>query len=77
MFSDVKHFTYEAAVHCVAHAVERFGEEALSDGSAEDNEGNPVSACMSWDECDEDYCDECVYAEVSARWLEEEQASRC
>lgn len=72
MASNVRHYTYEADQHCEAHAIDRFGEQALGDGTAEDGEGNPVGACFAWDECeDPDYCSECLYAEVSARWARE------
>jgi hypothetical protein len=64
----VRHYTYEASQHCRFHAEERFGIEALDNGTAEDSEGNAVGACFTWDECDDDTCDECVYEEISERW---------
>jgi hypothetical protein len=76
-FPGVKHFVYEASVHCVAHAIERFGADALADSTAIDNEGNPVGACYSYQECGDEgelACDECLYAEVSARWAREAAA---
>jgi hypothetical protein len=72
MFSSIRHFTYDAAEHCGDHAIKRFGEDALSDGTATDNEGNPVGACFTWDNCDEGYCDECLHEEISARWAQEQ-----
>jgi hypothetical protein len=67
-FTGVAWLAYEAAHHCESHAIARFGFDALNDGSARDAEGNPIGACAPWDECSDDaYCDECLYAEISAR----------
>ncbi len=71
MFDSIRHFAYEASEHCADHAIERFGTDALSDGSAVDSEGNAVGACFTWSDCDDGYCDECLYAEVSERWARE------
>lgn len=72
MFSEVRWFVYEAGHHCVDHTIARFGEDALNDPLTEDNEGNPISACFVWDDCDDGYCDECLYEEVQARWAKEQ-----
>ena len=70
----IRHYVYEADLHCRFHAEEQFGREALDNGTAEDSDGNTVSACFTWDECDNpDYCSECLYAEVLQR---EEEAQR-
>jgi len=64
----VRHYTYEADQHCRLHSEARFGREALFTGTATDSEGNPVSACFTWDTCDfPEYCSDCLYEEISAR----------
>lgn len=73
--SHIRHYTYEASQHCEAHAIERFSEDALNDGTATDGEGNGVGACFTWSDCEDDYCDDCVAEEVHARWAREKAES--
>jgi len=66
MHQNICHYTYEADLHCVDHADDRFGDK-LQDGTAEDSEGNPVGAHFTWDECeDRDYCSECLHESILA-----------
>jgi len=68
-FTGVAFLMYEAAHHCERHAIERFGFDALNDGTARDSEGNAVGACAPWEDCAEDaYCDECLHEEIIGRF---------
>ena len=61
------YYTYEADVHCPDHAEARFGAAALQDGTAIDNEGNPVGAIFPWDAHEDEACAECCAAAIAAR----------
>jgi len=52
-------YAYDAAVHCVGCAEERFGAEALATDTAEDREGNPVHPIFAGDEEEHGPCDTC------------------
>ena len=53
---------YEADLHCIAHAEERFGAALYSREGATDNEGNLVSLLFSYSHegsPEGDYCGDC------------------
>lgn len=62
-------FTYDAAVHCIWCARDRFGDDGLADRETVDSEGNEIGAISQWDETCADYsaadgggdfsCDDC------------------
>lgn len=43
-------YTYEADIHCIPCATERWGAEALADTATEDREGNPLHPVFGTDE---------------------------
>lgn len=54
-------YVYEADLHCLDCAHDRFGAQSLADGSAVDTEDNPVSPIWDYDEISGEapHCGDC------------------